>query len=118
MTPRKGMSFKDIQAKKSMAKEKAMVKSKDAAAGKSKSSIFMPGGKTASNPTAKPAAPVKPGMLMPSGIKEKISKLKSSMSSKPAAKPAAPAMKKGGCVKKYAKGGGIEVRGKTKGKMI
>ena len=27
-------------------------------------------------------------------------------------------MKKGGCVKKYARGGGIEVRGKTKGKII
>jgi hypothetical protein len=27
-------------------------------------------------------------------------------------------MKKGGKVKKYAKGGGIEVKGKTKGKMV
>ena len=27
-------------------------------------------------------------------------------------------MKKGGCVKKYARGGGIEIRGKTKGKMV
>ena len=26
--------------------------------------------------------------------------------------------KKGGCVKKYARGGGIEIRGKTKGKMV
>jgi hypothetical protein len=35
-------------------------------------------------------------------------------------KPAAPApaMKKGGMCKKYARGGGIEVRGKTKGKFI
>ena len=30
----------------------------------------------------------------------------------------APAMKKGGCVKKYARGGGVEVRGKTKGRII
>ena len=28
------------------------------------------------------------------------------------------AMKKGGDVKKYARGGGIEIRGKTKGKMV
>ena len=28
------------------------------------------------------------------------------------------AMKKGGCVKKYARGGGIEIKGKTKGKMV
>lgn len=27
-------------------------------------------------------------------------------------------MKKGGMVKKYAKGGGIEIKGKTKGKLI
>lgn len=27
-------------------------------------------------------------------------------------------MKKGGCVKKYARGGGIEIKGKTKGKMV
>jgi hypothetical protein len=27
-------------------------------------------------------------------------------------------MKKGGKVKKYSKGGGCEVRGKTKGKMV
>jgi hypothetical protein len=31
---------------------------------------------------------------------------------------AAPGMKKGGMCKKYARGGGIEVRGKTKGKII
>lgn len=35
------------------------------------------------------------------------------------AKPAEPVKKKcGGSVKKYARGGGIEVRGKTKGRMV
>ena len=27
-------------------------------------------------------------------------------------------MKKGGCVTKYARGGGIELKGKTRGKMV
>jgi len=40
----------------------------------------------------------------------------SNMGKKPAT-PAAPAMKKGG-VTKMAKGGGIEVKGKTKGKIV
>ena len=33
-------------------------------------------------------------------------------------KPPAPGMKGGGSCKKYARGGGVEVRGKTKGKII
>ena len=36
----------------------------------------------------------------------------------PAKYAAEHAMKKGGCVKKYARGGGIEIKGKTKGKMV
>ena len=49
---------------------------------------------------AKKAAAIKSGRLSPKAYAEEH------------------AMKKGGCVKKYARGGGIEIRGKTKGKMV
>jgi len=65
-----------------------------------------------------------PVMSAPVGGKAMAPK-KASMVKKPgvgkvAPKPAMPAMKKGGMcgAKKYARGGGIEVKGKTKGKMI
>lgn len=98
--PGKGMT-----PKKSLATEKAMVKKKDAAAGK------------------------KPGMG-PNVVNKLTAGSSSKMDAKgmmdkmkrkgPGMVPSVPAMKKGGMcgAKKYAKGGGIEVRGKTKGKMI
>ena len=49
---------------------------------------------------AKKAAAIKSGRLSPKTYAEEH------------------AMKKGGCVKKYARGGGIEIKGKTKGKMV
>jgi hypothetical protein len=60
---------------------------------------------------SKPAAP--------NPFKDKATRAKAVSNFKAAApKPAAPGMKSGGSCKKYARGGGIEVRGKTKGKII
>ena len=70
------------------------------------------------NAAKQASAPVKearPARL--DGIGASIAK--AYMAKKPAAKSVtAPGMKCGGKVKKYARGGGIEVRGKTKGKLI
>lgn len=51
---------------------------------------------------------------------KKASMVKKPVVGKVAPKPAMPGMKKGGMcgAKKYARGGGIEVKGKTKGKLI
>ena len=51
------------------------------------------------------------------GAAKKATAIKSGKLS-PAAYAKEHAMKKGGCVKKYARGGGIEIKGKTKGKMV
>ena len=59
-------------------------------------------------------------------LSDKMTRKGSGVSPKPTSgrqqlmQPSVPAMKKGGMckTKKYARGGGIEVRGKTKGKMI
>ena len=51
------------------------------------------------------------------GAAKKATAIKSGKLS-PAKYAAEHAMKKGGCVKKYARGGGIEIKGKTKGKMV
>ena len=52
--------------------------------------------------------------------KAMLDKIKRKGSGSAATTPSVPAMKKGGMckTKKYARGGGIEVRGKTKGKLI
>ena len=43
---------------------------------------------------------------------------KSMMAAEAKEESAEPMMKKGGTVKKYAKGGGIESKGKTRGRMV
>lgn len=105
--PGKGMT-----PKKSLATEKAMVKKKDAAAGKK------PGMGPGVSP--KPASGGLMGGMMGGKAKDFMDKMKRKSSGSAATTPSVPAMKKGGMcgAKKYAKGGGIEVRGKTKGKMI
>lgn len=118
---------------KSVGKEKTAVKAKDKAVGKAaamqqrmeamSAAKSKKQGAAAPKETAKPAKTEKirtfGGNVKVSS--EKLQKNKDQMAkfmaaSKPAAP--APAMKCGGKVKKYARGGGIEVRGKTKGKLI
>ena len=93
--------FGMMKSKKSVAKENGQVNKKDASAVKK-----------SGTEVASPKATTGKGV---------VSKLPPTATrSAPAITPQQKAamMKKGGCVKKYAKGGGVEVRGKTKGKMI
>ncbi len=101
---------------KSVGKEKTAVKAKDKAVGKAAASKPAGGKPNVKVMETKPAA---------QQATDKTARLKALLDKKQAAaKPAAPApapapgMKKGGMCKKYARGGGIEVRGKTKGKFI
>lgn len=144
---------KSLTPKKSLATEKAMVKKKDAAAGKKpgmgpnvvnkltagssskmdkkamldklnrKSSGVSPkpaSGGLMGKVSPKPASGGLMGGMMGGKAKDFMDKMKRKSSGSAATTPSVPAMKKGGMcgAKKYAKGGGIEVRGKTKGKMI
>ena len=94
-----------LQAKANMAQAKTQAKTQAQA-------------QAQANAAKQASAPVKearPARL--DGIGASIAK--AYMAKKPAAKSVtAPGMKCGGKVKKYARGGGIEVRGKTKGKLI
>jgi hypothetical protein len=110
---------------KSVGKEKTAVKAKDKAVGKAAASKPAGGKPNVKVMETKPAA---------QQATDKTARLKALLDKKQAAaKPAgqkskglsdlmsgtkAPGMKKGGSCKKYARGGGIEVRGKTKGKLI
>lgn len=88
------------------------------------------GGKETRGEEMKEAKALKSGKISPkqyvagekkeghgAGAAKKAAAIKSGKLS-PAAYAKEDGMKKGGCVKKYARGGGIEIKGKTKGTMV
>ena len=146
---------KSLTPKKSLATEKAMVKKKDAAAGKKpgmgpnvvnkltagssskmdkkamldklnrKSSGVSPkpasGGLGSAGPKRTPAQGMGPSKTQSEYMAELQRQARALQGTPTGPVPASSVMmKKGGMckTKKYARGGGIEVRGKTKGKMI
>ena len=135
-----GMGSGKGKAPKSVAKEKAAVKAKDKAVGKAETKAAARGMNADKakgiaermTSTKKPAGKIA-GQLLGGDSRKNAYDLKKAMrkanaDKKPAGQMSkglsdlmsgtkAPGMKKGGCAK-MAKGGGCEVRGKTKGKFI
>lgn len=116
---------------KSVGKEKTAVKAKDKAVGKAAAMQQKMETMAAAKSKKQGSAAPKPvgGMLKGMGDKAKAAAERMQTAKKPAGKMSkglsdlmsdtkAPGMKKGGSCKKYARGGGVEVRGKTKGKFI
>lgn len=75
-------------------------------------------GRETYEPPKQDEAPKTPPKPQKTGIEQLRDKDKDSKSKTDKALEEAGAMKKGGRVKKYARGGGVEVRGKTKGRFV
>ena len=112
MAERKPAAKPDAGAQKANADYKAQRDSTRAEA-KAKAAASKP---AAPAPVSKPARGM--GADRIKGIAERMMSSKKPVGSASSGVASAPAMKKGGMCKKYARGGGIEVRGKTKGKFI
>lgn len=132
-----GMMKDDIKQDKAMAKKAVGMHEKQLHGGKkSNLSALKKGGKVKCMATGGPSGPTTPPTLPPATTTPSTPTTRAGMppqsnaggAMRGLARAAAmsgrdfsgmgkPTMKKGGSVKKYAKGGGIEVRGKTRGKM-